>query len=200
MLWDYIFTYISITRPPPHTYVYLLHTDSQMRGGVSFMHSGPAVTRTVLGWKDVDQHKYGSCPYSRKASVQLSSLSCVWLSVTPWTAAHQASLSIINFRSLFKLTSIESVMPSNHLILCQPLLLPPSIFPSISLSNESVLHIRWSKYRSWSFRISPSNEYSLRMWTGWISLLSEGLSNTTVQKHRFLGAQPSLWFNSHIHT
>ena len=169
--------------------------------GVSFIPSGPAVTRTVLAWKDVDQHnKYGSCPYRLKASVQLSSLSCVWLSVTPWTAAHQASLSIINFRSLFKLMSIESVMPSNHLILCQPLLLPPSIFPSISLSNESVLHIRWSKYRSLSFRISPSNEYSFRMWTGWISLLSEGLSNTTVQKHRFLGAQPSLWFNSHIHT
>ena len=76
---------------------------------------------------------------------------------------------------------------------------PASVFP-----NESVLHIRWSKYRSFSFGISPSNEYSFRMWTGWISLLSKGLSrvfsNTTVQKHRFLGAHSSLWFNSHIHT
>ena len=82
-------------------------------------------------------------------------------SVTPWTAARQASLSITNSQSLFKLTSIESVMPSNHLILCCPLLLPPSIFPSIRVfSNESVLHIRWPKYWSFSFSISPSNEYS----------------------------------------
>ena len=80
-------------------------------------------------------------------------------SVTPWTAACQASLSITNFQSLLKLMSIESVIPSNHLILCHPLLLLPSIFPSIRVfSNESVLHIRWSKY--WSFSISPSNEYS----------------------------------------
>ena len=92
------------------------------------------------------------------SSVQ--SLSYVRLFVTPWTAAHQASLSITNSRSLLKLMSIESVMASNHLILCHPLLLPPSIFPSIRVfSNESVLRIRWPKYWSFSFSISPSNEY-----------------------------------------
>ena len=93
------------------------------------------------------------------SSVQL--LSGVLLFATPWTAAHQASLSITNFRSLLKLMSIESVMPSNHLILCHPLLLLPSIFPSIRVvSNESVLRIRWPKYWSFSFGISPSNVYS----------------------------------------
>ena len=92
------------------------------------------------------------------SSVQ--SLSRVQLFATPWTAAHQASLSITNSRSLPKLMSIESVMPSNHLILYHPLLLPPSIFPSIRVfSNESALHIRWPKYWSFSFNISPSNEY-----------------------------------------
>ena len=95
-------------------------------------------------------------------SVQsVQSLSHVQLFVTPWTVAHQASLSITNSRSLLKLMSIESVMPSNHLILCRPLLLSPSIFPSIKVfSNESVLHIRWPKYCSFSFSISPSKEYS----------------------------------------
>ena len=82
-------------------------------------------------------------------------------SATPWTVAHQASLSITNSWCLLKLLSIESVMPSSHLILCHPLLLPPSIFPSIRVfSNESVLHSRWPKYWSFSFSISPSNEYS----------------------------------------
>ena len=91
------------------------------------------------------------------SSVQ--SLSHVWFLGTPWTAVRQASLSITNSRSLLKLMSIELVMPSNHLILCRPLLFPPPVFPSISVfSNESVLHIRWPKY--WSFSISPSNEYS----------------------------------------
>ena len=94
----------------------------------------------------------------RKVS-SVQSLNHVWLFVTPWTAAGQASLSITSSRSLLKLMSIESVMPSNHLILCRPLLLLPLIFPSISVfSNESVLHSRWPKY--WSFSISPSNEYS----------------------------------------
>ena len=89
------------------------------------------------------------------------SLSWVQLFATPWTAAWQASLSITNFLSSLKLISIESVMPSNHLILCHSLLLPPSIFPSIRVfSNESLLHIRWPKYWSCSFSISPSNEYS----------------------------------------
>ena len=96
-------------------------------------------------------------------SVQFSSvqsLSHVQLFATPWTAARQASLSITNSRSLFKLMSIESVMPFNHLILCRPLLLPPSIFPSIKVfSNESVLCIRWPKNWSFSFSISPSNEF-----------------------------------------
>ena len=93
------------------------------------------------------------------SSIQL--LSCVRLFVTPWTAVCQTSLSITNSQSLLKLTSTESVMPSNHLILCRPLLLLPSIFPSIRVfSNESVLRIRWPKYWSFSFSISPSNEYS----------------------------------------
>ena len=104
----------------------------------------------------------------------------------------QASLSITYSQSLPKLMSIESVMPSNHLILCHPLFLPPSIFPSIRVfSNESVLCIRWPKYWSFSFNISPSNEHP-----GLISLLSKGLSrvfsNTTVQKHQFFSIQLSL--------
>ena len=98
----------------------------------------------------------------RKAMTNLSSvqlLSGVWFFETPWTAARQASLSITNSWSLLKLMSIELATPSNHLILCHPLLLPPSIFPIIRVfSNESVLRIRWLKY--WSFSISPSNEYS----------------------------------------
>ena len=112
------------------------------------------------------------------SSVQ--SLSHVQLVATPWTAARQASLPIANSQSLLKLMSTELVMPSNHLILCRPLLFLPSIFPSIRVfSNESALHIRWPKYWSFSFSISPSNEYSglisFRMdW--WVSLLSKGLS------------------------
>ena len=109
--------------------------------------------------------------------------------------------------SLLKFTSIESVMPSNHLTLCHSLLLSSSIFPSIRVfSNESVLHIRWPKNWSFSFSISPSNEYSDSFplgWTGWISLQSKGLSrvftNTTTQKHWFFSAQPSLWSNSHLY-
>ena len=132
------------------------------------------------------------------SSVQL--LSHVRLFAAPWTASQQASLSITNSRSLLKLMSIRSLMPSNHLILCCPLVLLPSIFPSIRVfSNESVLCIRWPKYWSFSFSISPSNEYSGLIflgWTGWISLKSKGLSrvfsNTTVQKHQFFGTQLSL--------
>ena len=99
------------------------------------------------------------------------SLNHVRLFATPWTAARQASLSITNSRSLLRLVSIESVMPSNHLILCRPLLLPPSIFPSIRVfSNESVLHIRWH----FSFSISPSNEYSglIAFRMDWLDLLA----------------------------
>ena len=143
-------------------------------------------------------------------SVQFSSvqsLSCVRLFVTPWTAARQAFLSITNSQSLLKLMSIESVMPSNHLILCHPLLLLPSIFPSIRvLSNESALPIRWPKYWSFSFNISPSNEHSGLIsygWTGWSPHSprdSQVFSNTTVQKHQFFSAQLSSQSNSHIHT
>jgi len=107
------------------------------------------------------------------SSVQ--SLSRFWLFVTPRTAAHQASLSITNSQSLLKLMSIESVMPSNHLILCCPLLLPPSIFPRIRVfSNESVLRIRWPKYWSFNFNISPSNEYSglISFRMDWLDLLA----------------------------
>ena len=147
-----------------------------------------------------------SSPLSSINSVQ--SLSCVRLFVTPWTVAHQASLTITNCWNLPKPMSVESVMPSNHLILCRHLLLLPSIFPSIRVfSNESALHIRWPKYWSFSFNMSPFNEYSglisFRI-DRLISLQSKGLSrvfsNTTVQKHQFFGAQPSSQSNSHIHT
>ena len=123
-------------------------------------------------------------------SVQLSSvqlLSCVRLFVTPWTAALQASLSIANSQSLLKPISIESVMPSNHLILCHPLLFLPSIFPIIRLfSNESVLRIKWPKYWCFSFSISPSNEYSgLIFFTmDWFDLLAvQGTLKSLLQHH-----------------
>ena len=124
------------------------------------------------------------------------SLSHVRLCVTPWIAARQASLSITNSRSLLKPMSIESVMPSNHLILCHPLLLLPSIFPSITVfSNESVLRIRWPSIGvSASGSVLPMNiqDWFSLGWTGWISLQSKGISrvfsNTTVQKHQFFGA------------
>ena len=133
---------------------------------------------------------------------------CVKLFAIPWTEAHKASLPITNSWSLLKLSSIESMMPSNHLILCHPLLLPPSIFPNIRVfSKDSVLHIRWPKYWSFSFKISlPTNVQGWFPlgWTGWISLQSKGhsrvFSNTTVQKHQFFSAQLSLQSNSHIHT
>ena len=119
------------------------------------------------------------------SSVQL--LSHLRLFVTPWTAAQQASLSITNSQSLFTLMSIESVMPSKYLILCCPLLLPPSIFPSIRVfSNESVLCIRWPKYWSFSFIISPSNEYSglISFRLGWLDLLAvQGTLKSLLQHH-----------------
>ena len=140
--------------------------------------------------------------------IQFSSfqlLSHVWPFATPWTAACQASLSITNSRSLLKLMSIESVMPFDHLILCHPLLLLPSNFPSIRVfSNESVLRIRWPKYWSFSFNISPSNEHSglISFGMDWLDLLavSRVFSNTTVQKHQFFNTQLYLQSNSHIHT
>ena len=139
------------------------------------------------------------------SSVQ--SLSRVQLFATPWIAARQASLSITNSQSLPKPMSIELVMPSNHLILCHPLLLLPPIPPSIrAFSSESTLHMRWPKYWSFSFSISPSNEHpgliSFRM--DWLDLLaiqgSRVFSNTTVQKHQFFSTQLFSQSNSHIHT
>ena len=142
-----------------HTNVHT-HTHTHMHGGLCvfwfqktniYIHTMLAL---ILAYQHQKSWKLALC-----TSVQ--SLSRVWLFVTPWTAAHQASLSITNLQSLLKLMSIEWVMPSNHLILCHPLLLLPSIFPSIRVfSKESVLHIRWPKFWSFSFNISPSNEYS----------------------------------------
>ena len=149
-------------------------------------------------WRFLKQKwTYLTIQQSQFSSVQ--SLSHVRLFVTPWIEGRQASLSITNSRNPPKPMCIESVMPSIHLILCRPLLLLPSIFPSIRVfSNESPLRIRWPKYWSFSFNISPSCEHpgliSFRM--DWISLPSKGLSrvfsDTTVQKHQFFCAQRSL--------
>ena len=133
------------------------------------------------------------------SSVQ--SLRNVRLFATPWTAARQASLSITNSQSLFKIMSIVLVVPYNHLILCHHLLLLPSVFLSIRVfSNESTLHMRWPNHWSLSFSISPYNEYTRLIslgGTGLTPLLSKGLlrvfSNTTVQKHQFFGAQLPLY-------
>ena len=117
----------------------------------------------------------------------VQSLSRVWLIMTPWTTAHQVSLSITNSQSLLKLISIESLMPSNHLILCHPLLLLPSIFPSIRVfSNESALCIRWPKYWSFSFNISSSNEHSglISFRMDWLDLLAgQGTLKSLLQHH-----------------
>ena len=128
--------------------------------------------------------------------------------MTPWTAACQASQSITNSQSLLKLMSIKSVMPSNHLILCHPLLLPPSIFPSTRVfSNESVLCIKWPKYLSFSSSISPYNEYSglISFRMDWLDLLAvQGTLKILLQHHsskcQLFGAQLALYSNSHIHT
>ena len=140
------------------------------------------------------------------SSVQ--SLSRVRLFATPWIAARQASLSITISWSSLRVASIKSVTPSSHLTLGRPLLFLPPIPPSITVfSNESILRMRWSKYRSFSFSIIPSKEiqgWSPSEWTGWVSLQCKGLSrvfsNTTVQKHQFFGAQISSQSKSHIHT
>ena len=145
---------------------------------------------------------------SIRQDLLLLSLSVMSDSATPWTATLQASLSVTISQSLLKLMFIESVMPSNHLILCRPLLLLPSIFPSFRVfSSESVLRIRWPKY--WSFSLSIIFPVNIQGWfplglTGLISLQSKGhsrvFSNITVQKHQFFCAQFSLWSSSHIHT
>ena len=153
--------------------------------------ASPALVTTELPGKSHRLFQFSS----------VQSLSHVRLFVTPWTAAHQVSLSITNSQSLLKLIFIESVMLANHLILCHPpLLLPPSIFLSIRVfSNESFLCIRWPKYWSFSFTISPSNEYSglISFKMDWLVLfavqeLSRVFSNTTFQKHQFFSAQLSL--------
>ena len=140
----------------------------------------------------------------------VQSPSRVWLFETPWTAGRQASLSLATSWSLPKFMTIESMMPSNHPILCHPLLLLPSTFPSINVfSNESAFHIRWSKCWNFSFSISPCNVYCIQgrfplRLTSLISLLSRGLSRVffsmTVRKHQFFGALSSLRSSSHIHT
>ena len=128
-------------------------------------------------WEQMDPGTEGS----------VQSLCRVQLFVTPWTSARQASLSITNSQSLLRLMSIESVMPSNHLILCRPLLLLPSIFPSIRVfSNESALRIRWPKYRSFMFNISPSNEYSglISFRMDWLDVLAvQGTLKSLLQHH-----------------
>ena len=136
------------------------------------------------------------------------SLSRVWLFEIPWIAACQAYLSITNSRSSPRLRSIESVMPSSHLILCHPLLLLPPIPPSIRVfSSESTLHLGGQSIgvsALASFLPKNTQDWSPLEWTGWISLQSKGLSrvfsNTTVEKHQFFGAQLSSQSNSHIHT
>ena len=130
----------------------------------------------LIGWKHSQLFIGQMATWTLAHSVQVSG-SVVFDSMTPWTAAHQASLPIINSQSLLKLLSMELVMPFNHLILCCPLLLPPSIFPSIRVfSNQPVLCIRWPKYWSFSFTISPSNGYS-----GLISFRMDWLDRLAVQ-------------------
>jgi len=147
------------------------------------------ITGLTLLWNQCNDYNKNSV-----SSVHL--LSHIWLFVTPWTAARQAPLSITNSWSLLKLMSIKSVMPSNHLILCCPLLLLPSIFPSIRVfSNESPLHIRWPKYWSFSFNISPSNEHpgliSFRM--DWLDLLAVQGTLKSLQHHSFKSINSSVF-------
>ena len=160
----------------------------------------------LLQPKSLEHHKYNQSSICQFSSVQ--SLSPVWLFVTPWIPAHQAYLSITISRSSLKLASTESVMPFSHLILCCPLFLLPPIPPSIrALSNESTLHMRWTKYWSFSFSIIPSKEIpgliSFRMDLLYLLAVQRTLKhllNTTVQKHQFFSAQLSSQSNFHIHT
>ena len=147
------------------------------------MQGGPPSARNIFRGKPVSNILTGK--HVKFSSVQ--SLSRVSLFATPWTAARQTSLSITNSWSLLKLLSIESVMPSNHLILCHPLLLLPSIFPSLRVfSNESALRISWPKYWSFSFNISPSNEHSglISFRMDWFDLLAvQGTLKSRLQHH-----------------
>ena len=152
-----------------------------------------------------ERKKFISVHIFQLSSVQ--SLSRVHLFETPWTVAHQVSLSITNSQTLLKLMSLKSVMPSNYFILCRPFFLLPSIFPSVRVfSNESVLHIRWPKCLSLSFNISPSNEYSglNSPRIDWFDLLAvQGTLNSSptpqLKSYSYFSIQRSLWFNSHIH-
>ena len=160
-------------------------------------------THSSSPWHDLHRNQYYQndtnvvYTYNTTFSQSLQLLSHVRLFMTLWTAAHQVSLSITNSQSLLKLMTINSVIPSNHLNLCCPLLLLPSVFPSIRVfSDESALPDRWRKYWSFSFiSILPMNtqDWSPLGWTGWISLQSKGLSrvfsNTTVQNYQFFSAQ-----------
>ena len=168
------------------------------------------IRNSILFWKINNEKKEVFIPTFKMIYYSVQSLDHVWLFATPWIAACQASLSIINSWSLLKLMPIKSMMPSSHLILCHPLLLLPPIPPIIRVfSNDSTLPMRWPKYWSFSFSISffllslflalvfPMNTqdwYPLG-WTGWISLQSKGLSrvfsNTTVQRHQFFSTQLS---------
>ena len=159
-------------------------------------------TKYLIKKTSKNSQSYMSSQFLIISSIQFSPfqlLSHVRLFVTLWTAARQAFLSITNSQSLLKRISIEWVMPSNPLILCRPLLLPPSVFPSIMIfSNESALHIRWPKYwssASTSALLMNIQDWSPLGWPGWISLQSKELSrvfsNTTVKKHQFFGPQLS---------
>ena len=169
-----------------------------------------ATHSSILAWRIPCTEESGGAPVHgvSKVSESVQSLSLVWLFVTPWTAARQPSLSITNSRILLKLMSIPSVMPSNHLILCRPLLLPPSIFPASGsfpmtcFFASGVQSIGVSASAS-VFPMNIQDLFPLGL-TSWISLQSKGLSrvfsNTTVQKHQFFGSHLSLWSSSHIHT
>ena len=166
----------------------LLHKSSER----SSLFSGPGWNSSPLEAKNPGVF-HGSSTTFQVVVVVVQLFSHVWFFAIPWTAAHQASLSFTISQSLLKFMSIESVMSSNQLILCRPLLLPPSVFPSIRVySSESVLHIRWPKHwSSASASVLPMNiqDWFSLGWTGWISLQSKRLSrvffNTTVQKHQF---------------
>ena len=160
--------------------IYTLSGVGWLAVGKLLCSKGSPVWCSVMTWR-------GGMGEQRRVTKSVQSLSHVRLFATPWTAARQASLPITNSRSLLKLMSIKSVMPSNHLILCCPLLLPPSIFPSISVfSNESVLRIRWPEYWSFSFSIKPSNEYSglISVRIDWLDLLAaQGTLKSLLQHH-----------------
>ena len=161
----------------------------ESHGWRSLVGCSPCGYRVGHDWNNLSSVQFSS----------LQSLSHVWLFVTPWIAARQASLSITNSQSSPKLMSIALVMPSSHIILCRPLLLLPSVFPSVRIFSESAVHIRWqSTGVSALASVPPKNtqDWSPLGWTGWISLQSKGLSrvfsNSTVQKHQFFCTQLSL--------